>query len=193
MITCTNDQYRVSIKTTLMTAKPAHPMPTLDSPAQSLTESLCFPSILPRIRSQHNTPRIDTCQMYFSSFPILIFMSYLAICIFLKDCQMSIMIYFHILFYLKCFMLWNYNISENIFYFFHKPVKKTFTLYQLYIWAPRGSGRWISSEDEEGWVLHLNKQNPKNKQPNQNHCCKNNDSYCLYSLRLIQSISSQYN
>ena len=46
--------------------------------------------------------------------------------------------------------------------------------------------------DEEGWVLHLNKQNPKNKQLNQNHCCKNNDSYCLYSLRLIQNRSSQY-
>ena len=110
-ITCTNDQYRVSIKTTLMTAKPAHPMPTLDSPAQSLTESLCFPSIPPRIRSQHNTPRIDTCHMYFSSFPILIFMSYLAICIFLKDCQMSIMIYFHIvLFKMLC-----YEITLNIY------------------------------------------------------------------------------
>ena len=155
------------------------PLPTLDSPAQSLTESLCFPSILPRIRSQHNTPRRDTCHMYFSSFPILIFMSYLAICIFLKDCQMSIMIYFHIvLFKMLC-----YEITLNIYFV---PTDCTSELQEA-------TGGEFHRVDEEGWVLHLNKQNPKNKQPNQNHCCKNNDSYCLYSLRLIQNISSQYN
>ena len=81
------------------------PLPTLNSPVQSLTESLRFPSIPPRIRAQHNTPRIDACHMYFFSFPILSFMSYLAICIFLKDCQMSIMIYFHIVLFKMLYVM----------------------------------------------------------------------------------------